>query len=66
MSRPLTRLRNLIELAKEQGLRVTGFEVDGERIQVFTAGADVPGAANDTDELKSLKERITGRVAGRS
>ena len=61
---PLTQLRRALKAAKEAGLTVTGYELDGERVRVFTAGADVPGAANDTTEIEALKRRITRATGG--
>ena len=62
-----SQIRKALEAARDAGLTVTGYEVDGARIRVFTSPAGVRGpAANDeTDELAALATRI-GNAARRA
>lgn len=48
------------EQAREDGRVVTGWEVDGARLRVFTAplSGEAPAANDQTDELAALAARI--------
>lgn len=61
------QIRRTLEAAKAAGLSVTGYEVDGQRIRVFTAPREITGPANDqTDELDALAARIGNHAARRA
>lgn len=53
----MTEIRRALEAAQKAGLRVTGYEVDGSTVRVFTASGD-DGAGDDG--LKSLERKIAG------
>lgn len=62
-----SQIRKTLEAAKAAGLTVTGYEVDGGRIRVFTGERGITGPANDqTDELAALAERIGNRAHRRA
>jgi hypothetical protein len=62
-----SQIRRTLEAARAAGLTVTGYEVDGALIRVFTTGREITGPANDqTDELAALAARIGNHAARRS
>lgn len=62
-----SQIRKTLEAAKAAGLTVTGYEVDGPRIRVFTGEQEITGPANDqTDELAALAARIGGNASRRA